>query len=502
MKLKNIHTLLSGLAILTAMTACEGEKDLIIIEGELPIKTSTLYMVGDATPNGWSIDAPTPLEATGEDPLVFSWEGPLNPGEMKLCLTTGSWDAPFIRPVNNGDQIGRGGVSETPFDMHAGDPDNKWVITDAGVYALRFDLRKHTMSADFIREQDAPVIEPIAAENLYIVGDATPGGWNIDAPTPLEKKSDFVYVYEGPLNVGEMKACTATGSWDVPFVRPATDGCKITKTGVEDTSFVYTTGPDNKWHVEEPAVYRLTFDLEAWTIAVEFVGDFKPTPVLYMIGEATPGGWSWDSAIAIEAQQGNDNLFIWEGELGRGTFKAALTKDFSAPFYRPAVPNCEVSAAGVASHEMVFTTEPDDQWLVTVAGTYRLTFNTADMTFDAVCLSSQNTPEPLYMIGDATAGGWSLDDAAEFTPVDGVEGEYSWTGTLRTGTFKACKIKDFTAPFYRPSSANCEVSENGITAHDVVYTTEPDDQWKVVTEGTYKITLNIVKMTIDTEFLD
>ncbi|EJW99747.1 hypothetical protein EVA_12145, partial [gut metagenome] len=36
------------------MTGCEGEKTLVIIEGNLPIKTSTLYMVGDATPNGWS----------------------------------------------------------------------------------------------------------------------------------------------------------------------------------------------------------------------------------------------------------------------------------------------------------------------------------------------------------------------------------------------------------------------------------------------------------------
>jgi len=502
MKFKNIHQLLAVLTTLTTLTACDGEKDLIIIDEQLPIKTSTLYMVGDATPNGWNIDAPTPLSPTEEDPLVFIWEGPLNTGEMKLCLTTGSWDAPFIRPVNNGDAIGRDGVSETAFDMHAGDPDNKWVITDAGIYNLRFDLRNHTMRADFVREQDAPVIEPIVADALYIVGDATPCGWNIDSPQALEKKSDYIFVYEGPLNSGELKACTTPGSWDVPFVRPVNNGCKITKAGVEDQSFVYTTAPDNKWRVEEPAVYRLTFDLEAWTIAVECIGEFKPTPVLYLIGEATPGGWSWDSAIAIEAQKDNDQLFIWEGELGRGIFKAALTKDFSAPFYRPTTPNCEVSDAGVASHEMVFTTEPDDQWLVTVAGTYRLTFNTADMTFDAVCLSSQSAPEPLYMIGDATAGGWSLDAAAEFTPVAGIEGEYTWTGTLTTGTFKACKIKDFSAPFYRPSSANCEVSADGITAHDVIYTTEPDDQWKVVTEGTYKITLNIVNMTIDTEYLD
>ena len=93
MKIKTIIPLLSALALTTGLTGCEGEKDLIIIEGNLPIKTSALYMVGDATPNGWSIDAPTPFDASDEDPLIFTWEGSLNAGEMKLCLTTGSWDS-------------------------------------------------------------------------------------------------------------------------------------------------------------------------------------------------------------------------------------------------------------------------------------------------------------------------------------------------------------------------------------------------------------------------
>lgn len=218
-------------------------------------------MVGDATPNGWSIDAPTPLEATGEDPLVFTWQGTLNQGEMKLCLVTGSWDAPFIRPSLAGQSIGKAGLEETAFKMHAGDPDDKWKVTDAGVYSLRFDLRNWTMSATFVGEPDAPVIEPIVADALFIVGDATPNGWNIDAPTQLEKTGDYTYVYEGPLAGGELKACIETGSWEASFIRPNADGVKITKDGVEDNAFIYSTAPDNKWRVEDAGIYRLTFDL-------------------------------------------------------------------------------------------------------------------------------------------------------------------------------------------------------------------------------------------------
>jgi len=487
--------------MLVGFAGCDGEKELIIIDGNLPIKTSTLYMVGDATPNGWSLDAATPLAASEEDPLVFSWEGPLNPGEMKLCLSTSSWDVPFIRPQNADEEINKNGLSDVTFTMHAGDPDDKWKVTEAGVYNLRFDLRNWKMSVAYVRAQDAPVIEPIVTDALYIVGDFN--DWNIDSPTPLEKKSDFIFVYEGPLSAGEMKACITTGSWDASFIRPLTNGCKIDKTGVESESFVYSVNPDNKWKIEVPGIYRLTFDLQNWTIAAEYTGDYTPTPRLFMIGEATAGGWSWDAATVIEAVEGNNKLFVWEGELGRGSFKASEVKDFSAPFYRPASANCEVSDKGVASHEMVFTESPDDQWLVTVAGKYRLTFNIADMTFDAVYLDAGSGPEKLpslYMIGEATAGGWSLDNATEITTT--TENIYTWEGVLQTGTFKACVTKDFSAPFYRPASANCEVSENGVADHAMVFTTEPDDQWKVVTAGKYRLTFNIADMTFDAVFLE
>lgn len=618
MKLRNILSAISGLLLTAGLGSCDGEKDLIIIEDDLPIKTSALYMVGDATPNGWSIDNPTPLEAGEEDPLVFSWEGPLNTGEMKLCLITGSWDAPFIRPINSGEKIGREGISDATFQMHAGDPDEKWRVYDAGIYSLVFNLRNWTMSATFIGEQDTPVIEPIEAEALYIVGDATPNGWNIDNPTQLEKKSDYIFVYEGPLEAGELKACATTGSWDAPFIRPDRADCVINKQGVAIPSFVYTTSPDNKWKVEDAGIYRITFDLQEWTITAEYTGEYTAPSKLYMIGEATEGGWSWDNATVIQASADNDNIFIWEGELGRGSLKAAREKDFSAPFYRPATPDCEISASGVASHEMLFTESHDDKWLVTVAGKYRLTFNTEAMTFDAVYLEEGDVQpsfptlymiggateggwsldnataittetenlyewegnlnegelkacfekdfsasfyrpatdgvtisesgasasemvftkspddkwnvtaagryhltfnlsemtftaryldaaapvaERLYMIGTATAGGWSLDDATEFTAVESNPGEYTWTGALAEGTFKACTVKDFSAPFYRPSSAGCTVSEAGISASDVVYTTDPDDQWNVTAAGTYQININIKSMTISTKFI-
>ena len=117
MKFNNILYSAAALAMTASLCSCEGEKDLVIIEGNLPIKTSVLYMVGNATPNGWDIDNPTPFEATGEDPLVFTWQGNLLAGEMKLCLVTGSWDSPFIRPEINGSEIGREPIVDAAFQI-------------------------------------------------------------------------------------------------------------------------------------------------------------------------------------------------------------------------------------------------------------------------------------------------------------------------------------------------------------------------------------------------
>lgn len=487
--------------MLAGLSACDGEKDLIIIDGELPIKTSTLYLVGDATPNGWSIDNPTPMTQSESEPLVFSWEGPLNTGEMKLCLATGSWDNPFIRPLNANEPIGKSGISEASFKMYAGNPDDKWKVVDAGIYNLVFDLRNWSMSATFIRDLDKPAVEPIETETLFIVGDATPNGWDIDNPCQLEAKGGYTFVYEGPLNKGEMKACATPGSWDVQFIRPATNGVTIGKEGAQSPDFVYSANPDHKWVVETPGIYRLTFDLEHWTIAAEYLDDYTPVAKLYMIGEATDGGWSWDQATVIEAQPDNNSIFIWEGELGRGSMKASLEKDFGAPFYRPAYDKCEISATGAASPEMVFTASPDDQWMVTLAGKYRLTFNTADMTFSATYLGGDVKQPSLFMIGEATPGGWSWDKAIEIVAAEGQKGLYVWEGDLSAGSLKASDVKDFGAPFYRPPFADCEISRSGAASAQMVLTADPDDKWNVTEAGKYRLTFNTADMTFAAEYL-
>ena len=391
---QNIQLKYSSLCLLVCMllmyllTSCDGEKDLKIIDGNLPIKTSVLYMVGDATPNGWNIDDPTPFTRGEEDNMVFTWEGTLNAGEMKLCLTTGSWDAGFIRPVNDQEAISKSNISGQTFAMWAGDPDTKWRVTEAGKYRLSFDLRNWTMSTEYLGEKDKPAVEPIVLDHLYAIGSATlagESGWEWDQAPELEKKSDYIYVYEGELKAGELKLA-GEKDFNAVFIRPASaDANKINKNGVESADFVYTAGPDDKWVVEDHGNYRLTFDLEHWTIQAEFLNAIEDTPEYYMIGDATPGGWSWDECQVLTQDANNKNVFTWEGKLKEGTFKMSNKKDFNAAFVRPSSADVEVDANGVAANDFVVSAgDPDNQWKVTEAGTYKITLNLNNKTIQVV----------------------------------------------------------------------------------------------------------------------
>ncbi len=108
------------------------------------------------------------------------------------------------------------------------------------------------------------------------------------------------------------------------------------------------------------------------------------------------------------------------------------------------------------------------------------------------------------MIGDATPGGWSMDDASEMTVSSSNRYIFTWEGELVNGSMKACTERDgtFSCPFIRPSQAGVEINSNGVAASDFVYTTNPDDQWRITESGRYRITFDLENWTIAVTPLD
>lgn len=209
---------------------------------------SQLWVVGSATPNGWDLDNADELEQSEADPFVFTYTAFLSEGELKIA-TQKDWGAPFYRPTT-----GNAPITSTDVQLSAGDPDNKWVVAEAGMYKITLNLR--TMSITF---------DPI---NLYLIGDAGPNGWNIETPSPMTKNGS-VYTYTGPLTAGELKVSKFKGGWcGGEWINAATADQAIT-----NGSYITTygcDGPDNKWRVTAATAgnYSISIDLATETMTI------------------------------------------------------------------------------------------------------------------------------------------------------------------------------------------------------------------------------------------
>ncbi len=172
---------------------------------------SQLWIVGDATPNGWNIDNPNQMKVDVFNPYVFHYNEVLNVGEFKMPTSTGNWGGDFYRPLTNHPLI-----TDTTAALTLGNtnpPDNKWNITVAGAYKY---FPEHLLYNSIHISPFTPY------SSLWIVGDATPNGWNIDSPTPLTPTAadPYTFTYSGPLAVGEFKIPVKTGDWGCDFFRP------------------------------------------------------------------------------------------------------------------------------------------------------------------------------------------------------------------------------------------------------------------------------------------
>ena len=80
---------------------------------------------------------------------------------------------------------------------------------------------------------------------LFLVGDATPGGWNLGRATPMVIDMDNFtnFSWTGQLHKGEFKLMTGTEDWIPCFVR---DTMNNTKMVYRDSEERY---PDFKWTI-------------------------------------------------------------------------------------------------------------------------------------------------------------------------------------------------------------------------------------------------------------
>ncbi|HEV7621968.1 MAG TPA: SusF/SusE family outer membrane protein, partial [Flavisolibacter sp.] len=159
--------------------------------------TGNLYLIGDATPNGWDANSATPLSAIIGQPGKFSWQGNLKSGHLKFITTL----TQFLPSYNKGSSN-----TSLFYRTDNAQPDDKFNISIPGNYVVTVDLLNLTIN---IATGNLPPYT-----QLWIVGSATPNGWDINNPNKMivDSSNLFVFNYNEILAAGEFKMPTSTGN--------------------------------------------------------------------------------------------------------------------------------------------------------------------------------------------------------------------------------------------------------------------------------------------------
>ncbi len=119
---------------------------------------------------------------------------------------------------------------------------------------------------------------PAPFKEMYMVGDATPSGWNIKAPDTLTKDpaNPYLWHWHGPLYAGELKFPTYAGTWSADYFMPLAPAQK--DLSLTTTHLVVNGTPDFKWMVTDSAKgeYDIVLDTRAPAIHFTRVGDIQP----------------------------------------------------------------------------------------------------------------------------------------------------------------------------------------------------------------------------------
>lgn len=214
---------------------------------------SRLWMLGDAIPTGWNIDNPAEMRVDPSNKFIFTYNEILSVGEFKIPVATGDFGTDYYMPLVNNQSLSETGVQLVP----GGNPDYKWKIEEAGPYKIKLNIQTPSITIE--------KFEPF--EKIYMVGDASPAGWNIDNPHELtvNPSNPFEFTYEGPLSVGEFKFPVETGNWGGDFFMPMENYQDL---NITDMKFVPGGQPDNKWKITEAGNYKIVINQFYETIVI------------------------------------------------------------------------------------------------------------------------------------------------------------------------------------------------------------------------------------------
>ncbi len=324
-----------------------------------------LYLIGTAAPYGWSRDKAVRILSDVENKDLFRWSGALKKGEFKFLTTTEDWNPCYVRDSNDPNKM-----ALRLSDDDSEHPDNTWKIRYEGNYIIECNTRDLTISITPLTP------EPDYGPVLYMVGSATRYGWDANRSQIMLAEvigEDTVFTWSGELTAGEIKFLVQPDEWLPCYVRHPQDARHILYREGE--------GPDDpldlKWLIPYTAQYTVTIHMLDKSIRIESEGKEIVQPVythVYMIGSAAPNGWSWDNIAELTPSASDWNIFTWQGTLKEGQIKfpTEYNTDWTGQMLFAPVPDCAPTLNGTYD---AHAGNPDNKWLITEQGIYRITID-------------------------------------------------------------------------------------------------------------------------------
>ena len=336
--------------------------------------TKTLYLIGDATPNGWSADNATEMHRT--DNGIFTWEGNLKAGSLKFITTLGQF-VPSYNKGADGKMIIRNSFDE---------PDEQWHIDEAHAYRVTANL----LTGELSLVQTTG--EMPRWNQLFFVGSCT--GWGFVEMT-RDALDPYLFRYGRHFTTddqGEFKFGTSQG-WE-NMLKATQPNAPYTDTSME---FISGYDPDNKWFLnanECDRAYKICVDTRNGRERM-LMSEFQPYPMIYLIGSACSAGWDLGNALEMTATD-SPYVFTWTGRLTGGELKFTCDKksDWGGAWFMCAA-GSNVAPTG-SQERMLFIDKSSDackaqyldtaigdidqKWQIASDGNYEITLNQLEET--------------------------------------------------------------------------------------------------------------------------
>jgi hypothetical protein len=218
------------------------------------------------------------------------------------------------------------------------------------------------------------------------------------------------------------------------------------------------------------------------------VTPYEPvSSTLYIIGGATSTGWDNSKSEALAPDPQTPGGFIYKGTLLPGTFKFITTLGSFLPSYN----------MGSDNTKLILRTsddEPDDQFTIDEASVYKISADLLNLTIKIEKLAASPYSK-LWIIGDAVPKGWDISTPDSMISNPNNSFIFKYNQVLKAGEFKipTAATGDFGVPFYMPLSNHPDLSQTGV---QLVQSGGVDFKWNITNPGPYKITLNLLDMSI------